>query len=81
MLVIMSYIDGIGNGFSWANTFLKMSTRPPLFCEPEHFSLNEQNLREILDKELQKWPEKETDDKPVAIWLLMGLQTAFPCSK
>jgi hypothetical protein len=72
------YITGVGEGLQWANTELVNQGKPPIFCQPEHFTLRTENLLDALNKILTKirWP----DDNPIEPALLRGLQEAFPCA-
>jgi hypothetical protein len=80
---MVNYINGIGNGYLWANSALSAENKEPLFCNPE-LQLNEDNYLALLDRQIKdgtpakaKW----RDDDPIEIILLRALQRTFPCRK
>jgi hypothetical protein len=80
---VENYIDGVGNGFLWANTALQADNKEPLFCNPD-LTLNEDNYLALLDRQIKDgMPTKAAwrDDDPIEIILLRALQRTFPCKK
>jgi hypothetical protein len=74
------YLEGVGEGYASANASLATNQKQQIFCVPTHFSLNLQNMLDILDKEFAHPKPIYTDDFPLVIVLLDGLERAFPCS-
>jgi hypothetical protein len=80
---IENYIDGVGNGFLWANSALQADNKEPLFCTPD-LTLNEDNYLALLDRQIKDgMPTKASwkDEDPIEIILLRALQRTFPCKK
>ena len=80
---VESYINGVGNGFLWANSALQAANKEPLFCNPE-LTLNEDNYMALLDRQIKDGTPTKTkwrDDDPIEIILLRALQRTFPCKK
>jgi hypothetical protein len=78
-----NYINGVGNGFLWANSALQAVNKEPLFCNPE-LTLNEDNYLALLDRQIRDGTPTKTkwhDDDPIEIILLRALQRTFPCKK
>ncbi len=78
------YIDGMGEGISWANNLIKQLYGKKLYCQPENLALNADNYLDILDRQLKKEQKRIKSlgwkDKTVlALFLLDGLQETFPC--
>ena len=71
------YVTGLGDAFSWANTYLEQ--RSFLFCQPSKLALGTKNYMRILDDEIQRKIYKE--EHSIGLILLMGLKETFPCSK
>ena len=80
---IENYIDGVGNGYLWANSALQADNKEPLFCSPD-LTLNEDNYLALLDRQIKDgMPTKAAwrDEDPIEIILLRALQRTFPCKK
>ncbi len=78
-----NYINGVGNGFLWANSALQAANKEPLFCNPE-LTLNEDNYLALLDRQIKDGTPTKTkwhDDDPIEIILLRAMQRTFPCKK
>jgi hypothetical protein len=72
-----AFIEGMGQGFDWANTFLRGSGERPLFCEPQTITLTVEQRVDIMEQYLKRIPA--TGSKPLGVSLLESLQEAFPC--
>ena len=72
------YIQGVANGFMWANARLKAIGQKPLYCQ-SNISLNADNLVNILEKTVAKFSIERVN--PVEMALLRGLIDTFPCNK
>lgn len=78
--VFKLYINGVGEGYSWANVFLKREDRPPLYCPPETMPLTPDNYLYILSSFIKR--DRRTPLKPnfpLEMLLMKALQEAFPC--
>lgn len=84
---LLVYIMGAGEALDWANAYLSVNNRAPLFCVPERLRLNAATLVSIIDDELADEkkgknihePLKDSDNlEPV---LLYGLIHTFPCKQ
>ena len=77
------FIQGLGEGFLWANTELEFNKRPLLYCQPGKLLLGSENYKDILDRqidEMRKIDKKFNEDKYyIGIILLEGLKETFPC--
>ncbi|MCP1520158.1 hypothetical protein J2Y74_004468 [Pseudomonas migulae] len=81
---MLTYLNGIGNGYSWSNAYLTVSRKTQaMYCQPAKLSLNGDNYKSILDAEIQRSyhpkTEKEKSDSTIELLLLMGLLSTFPC--
>lgn len=82
---VYSYINGVGNGYSWMSIMYKANgTLPnPTFCQPGNLALNEDNYIRIINDEIVERAKQSTPDKingfHVELMLLAGLERTFPC--
>ncbi len=74
------YINGVGVGTSWANTFNRRGGLPQLYCQPQALAMNVENYKQAIEDEIERHPDKYSDDLPVEIALIHGLQRMFPCA-
>jgi hypothetical protein len=76
-----SYIDGIGEGYKWANAELAVRGQPPLYCPPPNLVLYTQNYLDLLDRYLAARLRDGGDPNTILLeqLLLQALQDAFPC--
>jgi hypothetical protein len=73
----ITYLTGVGRGFSWANAQLVAMRRPRLYCAPENLRLTHETMLDILNAELAG-PHRESYGV-IELALLHGLQRTFPC--
>lgn len=79
------YVLGLSEGMSWAEfeRRSRLKTTTPLYCVPEKFSLNDENLLDIINKEINFLSTlatpKETDTLSIGMLLMKGLERTFPC--
>ena len=73
------YINGIGNGFSWANAELINSTGRPLFCQPDGLVLTVDQEVDIVSRYIKRIPANGKFD--LGGVMLAALRDAFPCPK
>ncbi len=77
MDIITTYINGVGVGFGWADTYMSENAGLHIFCQPEDLSLNASNMVDILDREIKRF--EYTGNIPIELILLLGLIQTFPC--
>jgi len=82
------YIQGIGDGFAWANAELQISDHQRLYCVPEKLAVTSENYQQLIASFLPRltrkvhWPLhnwQSVDEVPVGFVLLEALIDAFPC--
>jgi hypothetical protein len=76
---ISLFLNGLLQGFEWANSFLHTANRPEIFCEPEKLALTVNQEVDILNRYIEENPTYS--NYPVGAVLLQALRDAFPCSK
>lgn len=57
------YIQGLGEGFMWANANAKANGKPQMFCAPEQLVLTIENYIDIINQHIQLWeksPERSS---------------------
>ena len=84
--VLKNFIDGVGYGYSWSNTFLERRGDKKLYCEPQKILLNAENYIDIIDTQIavlkkRNFPLQAIMETPVELLLYVGLVDSFPCSK
>jgi hypothetical protein len=84
--VLKNFIDGVGYGYSWSNTFLERRGDKKLYCEPQKILLNAENYIDIIDTQIavlkkRNFPLQAIMETPVELLLYIGLVDSFPCSK
>ncbi len=70
-------LEGYMYGVHWANTLLWDSTGLRLYCQPEHLTVNIENLKGGMKLHVENNPELET--APLGEVVVAGLQLLFPC--
>jgi hypothetical protein len=74
------YIQGLGDGFGWANT----GAKERLYCEPPHLGLALANYLHIIDQQIAFtsafWPPAKLESTSVGLMLFEGLKATFPCN-
>jgi hypothetical protein len=81
------YITGMAEAFDWANAYLLMNSRTPLYCPPERLHFNAQLLTGIIDDEIANERVSKgrigplTDDDKLEPLFMYGLIHTFPCNK
>ena len=78
-----TYINGVGEGMSWANSMLTIKKQPPLYCSPPTETMDENDYINIIDREIKRTSRTRKIDpnKPSAVEmiLLFGLVVEYPC--
>jgi hypothetical protein len=77
------YLTGVGDGIVAANVMTDMKKKTSLFCQPQKLALGIDNYVRILDDAITristKMPQEESDQTPIVLMLLRGLEETFPC--
>jgi len=75
--VFKIYLNGVGNGFMFANARLELKGKPTLYCQPGGLTLNSGNYISLIEGVASR------DDLPpsldIEVMLLIGLEREFPC--
>jgi len=64
--------------YGFANASLEIDKKPRLFCLPEKFAFNVENIFQMIDESLKENP-KLRKSSPVEGIVLFKLQATFPC--
>lgn len=75
--VIDDYLIGLYEGINAASLATYMQTKQPLFCKPNNFDLNVNDIRSIIKDAHVAHNSKGTI--PVSYLLFVGLTKTFPC--
>lgn len=77
------YLNGVVNGYGWANSHLEFEKRPLMFCQPQNLALSYHNYIDIIDKELKtvNYSKNSYNMLYIENILLDGLIRTFPCTK
>ncbi|HLE93084.1 MAG TPA: hypothetical protein VI543_00690 [Sulfuricaulis sp.] len=80
--VFLVHINGIGEGYSFANAWLAGDHRPMIYCEPKS-GLKAEDYLLILKREMNNKKSISTmpPDTPLEGILLQGLINNFPCKQ
>jgi hypothetical protein len=74
---VSAFTAGMGHGYDWANTYLRLAGQRPLYCEPQTITLTVEQRVDIMTRFLERFPADRS--KPMGAVLLKSLQEAFPC--
>lgn len=72
-----NYLVGLYEGINASNLANYMQTKQPLFCKPNNFDLNVNDIRSII-KDAHETHDSE-GTIPVSYLLFVGLKKTFPC--
>ena len=73
--VVKMWLAGNVNGMGWANGHLKSQGKPPLWCEPQA-TTTDQDVA-ILREFLRRNPDHA--DRQAGLVVLRAMQSVFPC--
>jgi hypothetical protein len=76
---VKSYLSGVSDGYSWANTRLESNGKKPLFCVPDELSIKQSNIIDILDRQIKYGKAWYENDTRIPLILLDGFIRTFPC--
>jgi hypothetical protein len=71
------YINGLENGYGWANATLSNNGEVPLYCQPSRLALSQDQIVDILRRFVEANPNLR--EMQTGLVLLMALQEMFPC--
>ncbi len=72
-----NYIIGLHEGVNAANIAYYMQTKELLYCKPNNFDLNVNNIRAIIKDAHESYDSE--GEIPVSYLLFVGLKKTFPC--
>ena len=72
------YLNGVMNGFFWANAFSSNTSNAKSFCLPENISTSDVDYIGILDRHLEKSTDLDKE-KYIEMSLMIALKDKFPC--
>jgi hypothetical protein len=72
-----NYVLGLYEGVNASNLAYYMQTKQFLYCKPNNFSLNVNNIRSIIKDAHDSYNTE--GDIPVSYLLFVGLKKTFPC--
>lgn len=72
------YLNGVMNGFFWANAFSSNTSNVKSFCLPENVSTSDIDYIGILDRHLEKSTALDKE-KYIEMSLMIALRDKFPC--
>lgn len=75
--VLDNYLLGLYEGINATNLAYYMQTKQFLYCKPNNFDLNVNNIKSII-KDAHEAYDSE-GDIPVSYLLFVGLKQTFPC--
>lgn len=71
------HLDGIKEGLSMYNAYLKTTNSTPLFCLPPNTNITVERAEQIMLGAAKHF--QNPDDRPISLLLLIGLTETFPC--
>jgi hypothetical protein len=84
-LVAQAYVTGAGLALAGANVELRDRRQPPLFCAPNDFVHDWENLNPIIETWIARTSKvlsvERLEKYPVFLVLMQALIQAFPCPK
>jgi hypothetical protein len=78
-LSVQLFVFGAGEAYTYTNGALSVKHQPELYSQPDHLSLTTDNFMTIVEKELVRRKYVPSEDLPIVVVLLSGLQYTFPC--
>ena len=79
--LVKSFVNGVADGYSWANINAEGTWGKQFFCPPEHMAVSQDNYLDILDGFIERnksWLEEDTPIQPI---IIRSLIKTFPCKK
>jgi hypothetical protein len=50
-----AYLNGVGQGFSWANFWMKEKGIPPMYCQPDSLPLDGSTYMHMVDRFIERF--------------------------
>ena len=77
----IEHLKSVESGMSW----MQVHSENEVYCKPSELLINEGNLSNavklgVKDLKSRNFSNKEIDDFPVELIMLVGLKILFPCS-
>ncbi len=77
------YLNGVGQGLSWADFWMKRQGEPPMYCDQDSMPLDGNDYLKMVDRQIEQLrrvtPKSELDKTLVPALLLRALMESFPC--
>ena len=81
--VVGVYLNGVGQGFDWANYWLKNKGETPMYCNPQALPLSGDLFLKMVDRQIEllrpRMSKADLNAMPVPLLLQKALVEAFPC--
>ena len=74
-----SFINGVADGYGWANIDAEANWDKQFFCPPEHLAVFQDNYLEILDAYIEKNKSWLAEDTPIQPVMMRSLIETYPC--
>ena len=82
VLVMKSYVQGLGDGIAWAN-IAATHDKKPMYCAPPRLTLGLENFLDIINRQIdiqaKRLTQAQLDDSEIGFMLMLGLVETFPC--
>ncbi len=72
------YLRGLLDGFAYTNLTLERKKQPPLYCAPKNSTLDIDNFKNLLDRQIRQFQAAQSS---VEVMALYTLRKRFPCSE
>ncbi len=81
--LLAQHINGVYEGFEWANAYLRSRVKPQIYCRPKSRKIGVKELIGYLEAELGKPSigkgKPYPSNVPIAAVLLTALRARWPC--
>ncbi|MBT8333843.1 MAG: hypothetical protein HKP41_17185 [Desulfobacterales bacterium] len=79
--LIKSFVNGVADGYSWANIDTEGTWGKQFFCPPEHLAVSRDDYLDILDEYIKRNKGWLADDTPIQPIMIKSLIDEFPCKR
>lgn len=76
-----AFVNGVADGYSWANIDAEGNWGKQFFCPPEHLAIERDDYLDLLDGYIEKNSSWLADETPIQPVVLKSLIERFPCKK
>jgi hypothetical protein len=73
------FLDGVKSGLIAYSSAIEYDGGKPRFCLPGNLALTVEQAEDIMRRAAKK--HKNSDNLPISLLLLIGLEETFPCNK